>query len=420
MIDRTAEQCRWLIGLRWLAIAGIATAVALSAWLDVVDSAPWLYALVAAMAVYNVAFWLAARRAEARPELAHRLLVAQLVLDLVALTVLLHCSGGIENPFAFFYIFLVLIASLTCSKREAYAFGVGASTLFGTVAFLERAGWLVHHPLRLPSGSGVYLVGVLLALGATVAGVVVFASSTVERLRASVEAERALHAKIDQQERLAIIGEVVAGVVHELSTPLNGVRNSFRAFRRDPEGFLKRADIMQLMEEALDRMASISRRLLTLARDPQINKQPVVVNEIVEWSLADLQHRMDAAAVSIECRLAPGLRPISADRVAVGEVITNVVSNALDAVEGGGRIMVETSNGPGIVEIRVIDTGSGIPLSMQARLFQPFHSTKPAGKGTGLGLVISKRLVDAHGGSIAVESRDGEGTTVTVRLPAGE
>jgi signal transduction histidine kinase len=82
--------------------------------------------------------------------------------------------------------------------------------------------------------------------------------------------------------------------------------------------------------------------------------------------------------------------------------------------------MVQTSNGEGVVEIRVIDTGRGIPPSVRPRLFEPFRSTKPAGKGTGLGLAISKRLVEAHGGSIEVESRDGQGTTVAVRLPAGE
>jgi signal transduction histidine kinase len=172
------------------------------------------------------------------------------------------------------------------------------------------------------------------------------------------------------------------------------------------------------MEEALDRMASISRRLLTLARDPEIDKQPLEINEVVERSLADLKHRVDPAGVSLECRLAAGLPTILADRVAVSEVLTNLVGNALDAVEGGGRVIVETSNSHGAVEICVVDTGHGISSSMRDRLFQPFQSTKPAGKGTGLGLAISKRLVEAHGGSIVVDSHDGKGTAVTVRFPA--
>jgi signal transduction histidine kinase len=254
-------------------------------------------------------------------------------------------------------------------------------------------------------------------MGSTLAVVTVFSSATMERLRASLEAELALRKKIDHQERLAIIGEVVAGVVHELSSPLNGIRNSFRALLRDPEGFVKRGDILRLMNEALERMAAISRRLLTLARDPQLDKQPLVVNEVVERGLAELQHRVDSTGVSLQSRLAPRLPPILADSIAVGEVITNLVSNALDAVEGGGRVTVETSHGHGDIEIRVMDTGRGIPPSMRARLFEPFQSTKPVGKGTGLGLAISKRLVEAHGGSITVASDGGQGTTVTVRLP---
>jgi signal transduction histidine kinase len=428
-IEDAAEQTARLVRLRWIAIVGVASATAVASVLDLVSTTRWLGAAVVLMVAWNAAVAVVVRGPAARPPWAPRLLAAQLAMDMLFLTGLLHLSGGIENPFAFNYVFLVMLASLTCSRRAAYAAGGLALFLFAAMGFLEYLRWLPHHHVWFPGQgsphrrlfeSRTYFVGMLVILGSTMAGVVAFTSSTVERLRMSVRTERSLRERIDQQERLAIIGEAVAVVVHELSSPLNGVRNAFRALRRDPGGFLKREGLLELMEEALDRMASISRRLLMLSRDPQIDRQHVVVNEVIERSLADFQHRLDAAGVSLECRLAPGLRPISADRIAVGEVVTNLVSNALDAVEGGGRVTVETSNGQGAVEIRVIDTGRGIPTPIRARLFQPFQSTKPAGKGTGLGLAISKRLVEVHGGTIVVDSRDGEGTTVTVRLPAGE
>lgn len=425
-VEDVGDQARQLVRLRWVAVGGISAVTAVSSWLGLIDTGIPILVVVGVMAAYNLALGMAAGRVGTRASVARRLLVSQFGLDLIALTALLHFAGGIENPFVAYYVFLVMLGSLICSKREGYALAAGAFVLFAAMVLLEYAGWLQQHCLRiLPDPQGLWknetrLLGTLLALGSTLAVTVVFTSVVMERLRSSLKAQLALREKVGQQERLALIGEVVAGVFHELGTPLNAVRNSFRALRRDPEGFLKRGDIMQLMEEALDRMAVIGRRLLTLARVPEIEKQPVTVNAIVEQSLADLQHRMDSGGVSLECGLAAGLPPILADPIAVGEVVTNLVSNALDAVEGGGRVRVETSRGHGIVEIRVIDTGGGIPLSMRDRLFQPFHSTKPAGKGSGLGLAISKRLAEAHGGSIAIDSRDGEGTTVTVRLPAGE
>jgi signal transduction histidine kinase len=424
--EDAVAQCHWLVRLRWIAILGIAFVATVSWWLGLLDTALPILGVIVFMALSNLALELTAARAAACLPWACRLFMAHLGIDLVALTVLLHFAGGIENPFALCYVFPVMIGALVCPGRTGYVLAGLAFALYAAMALLEWGGWLHHYPVRvIPYSPGLwqsapYLVGALLVMGATLAVVTVLSSATMQRLRRSLEAERALRQRLGQQERLALIGEVVAGVVHELGTPLNGVRNSFRALRRNPEGFLKRADILQLMDEALDRMAFISRRVLTLTRDPRIEKQPIDVNEIVERTLAELQHRMDAVGVSLERRLAPGLPAISADGVAVGEVITNLVNNALDAVEAGGRVMVETSNSHGSVEIRVIDSGPGIPEAARARLFEPFHSTKPVGKGTGLGLAISKRLVEAHGGGIAVDSRAEEGTTVTVRLPAGE
>ena len=113
-------------------------------------------------------------------------------------------------------------------------------------------------------------------------------------------------------------------------------------------------------------------------------------------------------------RLAISLAP---NPFALSEIVTNLVTNALDAVDGGGQVVIETSDGGSGVEFRVTDAGPGIAPAIRERLFQPFQSTKPMGKGTGLGLAISKRLVDAHSGTIEVESREGAGTTVSVRLP---
>ena len=424
-LDPTADldQNQQLVRLRWIAVTAVAGTVLVASSLGLVADSAMLWAVVAVMACINVALAALVRR----PVVArhgHRFLVAQLAFDMLALNLLVHCAGGIQNPFAFFYVFLALIAGMACSRSGAWALTAAAFVLFGATAVLEQVGWVPPHPLNLhtgfpPSGprhGGPYVFGFLVGLGAVLFGVVAYATSTMERLREAARAERALRQRLDQQERLALIGEVVAGVVHEVSTPLNGVRNSFRALRRDPAGFLKRADILDLMEDALDRMAAMSRRLLVLSREPQLDRKPVQVNDVVERALEHLRERIQASGATLERRLG-AVRPVFADEVALSEIVTNLVTNALDAVDGGGQVVIETSDGGSGVEIRVTDAGPGIAPAIRERLFQPFQSTKPMGKGTGLGLAISKRLVDAHSGTIEVESREGAGTTVRVWLP---
>jgi len=421
-----AGHNRKLILLRWIAIASVAATVLVSSALGVVSESAMLWAVVAVMACINVVLTALVRRPAAARH-GHRLVVSQLAFDMIALTLLVHCAGGIENPFAFFYVFLALIAGMACSRSAAWALAAGAFILFSGTAVLELVGWVPRHPLNLhtgfqPSGSqhgGPYLLGFLVVLGSVLFGVVAYATSTMARLRETARAELALRAQLDQQERLALVGEVVAGVVHELSTPLNGVRNSFRALRRDPVGFLKHGDILDLMEDALERMTAMSRRLLMLSREPQIERKPLSINDVVERALTHLHECIESSRVTVERRLGT-VPPILADEVALTEVVTNLVTNALDAVHGGGRVVIETLDGGPVAEIRVADTGHGIPAAIRARLFQPFQSTKPLGRGTGLGLAISKRLVDAHSGTIEVESREGAGTTVVVRLPVAE
>lgn len=421
------DQNRQLVRLRWIAATAVAGTVFVASSLGLVSDSATIWVVIGVMACVNIALTAVVRLPGAARH-GRRILVAQLTFDMIALNLLVHCAGGIQNPFAFFYVFLALIAGMTCSPSVAWALAAGVFVLFGGTAVIEYAGWLPHHPLNLHTGveasgprhGGAYLLGFLVAWGSVLFGVVAYATSTMARLSETARAERALRERLHQQERLALIGEVVAGVVHELSTPLNGVRNSFHALRRDPVGFLKHADILDLMEDALERMTTMSRRLLMLSREPEIARKPLSVNDVVERALEHLRGRIESSGATVECRRG-AVPPILADEVALGEVVTNLVTNALDAVEHGGRVAIETSNGGAMAVIRVSDSGSGIPAAMRERLFQPFQTTKPLGRGTGLGLAISKRLVNAHGGTIDVESTGGTGTTVAVRVPlAGE
>ncbi|HET8577185.1 MAG TPA: HAMP domain-containing sensor histidine kinase [Methylomirabilota bacterium] len=412
---------RRLVRLRWIGIAAVAVTIVYSSLVGIVDDSVALWAVVAVMVAVNAAVrGLVARRALPSRH-AHRLLVGHLAFDVVAVTALAHFAGGLQNPFTFVYVLLGLVAGMTCYRLEAWALASGAFVLAAVTTVAEQIGWIHHHAQPVQAAferwhSTPHVLGFLGVLAAMLLGTAAWATTTKERLEQQALTERALRERLEQQERLALIGEVVAGVVHELSTPLNGVRNSFRALRRDPAGFLKHADILDLMEDALERMAAISRRLLMLSREPQIERRPLRVDDVVARALAHLHPRIPSSGVTLERRL-DVVPPVLADEVALSEVVTNLVTNALDAVHGGGRVVVETSTHGAAVELRVADTGPGIPPAIRARLFEPFRSTKPLGKGTGLGLAICKRLVDAHGGTISVDSRDGTGTTVVVRLP---
>ena len=228
-------------------------------------------------------------------------------------------------------------------------------------------------------------------------------------------------ALLQQSEKLSSIGEIVAGVAHELNNPLSGVLGFSQLLaQKDAEGKFRR-DIERIVECA-HRCQKIVQNLLSFARPGNPEKKPVGLNGILEKTLDLLEPALHADGIEVVKEITPQLPYVMADFHQVQQVLTNLINNAQQAMgaeRSGGRLTLRTRvREDQRIAVEVGDNGPGIPPDVLPKIFDPFFSTKKQGRGTGLGLSVSFGIVRDHGGEIAVESRMGKGTTFSVIFPA--
>jgi PAS domain S-box-containing protein len=222
-----------------------------------------------------------------------------------------------------------------------------------------------------------------------------------------------------QAERLAAVGQLAAGIAHEINNPVGIMSSRIELMLIEanehalPDAVVE--DLRVLHRQAL-RVTDIAAKLLAFAREAPADRQPVDVNAVVRDALALVEKQLDRSGVRIECRLAAGLSPILGHANALQQVILNLVTNAGQALGDHGTIRVSTGeDAAGRLTIEVRDDGPGIPPEALTHVFDPFFTTKPT--GTGLGLSVSYGIVRDHGGTIDVQSEVGHGTTFIVTLP---
>ena len=226
--------------------------------------------------------------------------------------------------------------------------------------------------------------------------------------------------QIYHAERLAAIGRLASGIAHELNNPINGVRNCIYAIRHDFENREKNLAYLQMMDEGMEQAGSVVSKLLGYARKQQPVRAPVAMNEVVLAVSRLLAFDIERKGLTLDLDLQRDLPEVTGDSQLLQEVLMNLLLNGMDAVGERGHIRVRTwARDDGRVGVEVVDRGKGIAEADLPHIFDPFFTTKGTGEGTGLGLSISLGIVQAHGGSIDVDSRVGEGTTFTLALPVG-
>lgn len=225
-----------------------------------------------------------------------------------------------------------------------------------------------------------------------------------------------------QSAKLATIGELAAFIAHEINNPLTSVLGYASLILGEVDAAdPRRADLEVIEKEAL-RARAIVRDLLGYARQTDSIMGPTFINAALEAVLPLVRQRAEGQHVQISTRFEPHLPPIMGDNNQLKQIFINLLNNAIDAMPDGGAIEIQTRtvtpNGAGPqVEIAFQDSGVGIHPEQLPKIFDPFFTTKKAGQGTGLGLPISKRIVERHGGSINVSSTPGQGTRFTINLP---
>lgn len=240
---------------------------------------------------------------------------------------------------------------------------------------------------------------------------------------------RALHelhqtqASLVQNEKLASIGQLAGGMAHEINNPLLIILGRAELLLMDADPSSPNASDLEIIKSETQRIAGIVRNLLSFSRADKAGMPSMVeVNSIVERTLQLLETQESAGGVSTIRRLSADIPPVYAEKGEVQQVLMNIALNAYQAMnESGGKLIVETSqDDAGYVVIKVADTGPGIPKQHLSRIFDPFFTTKSETEGTGLGLSVSRGIVEKYGGRIEVETRAGEGATFVVKLPAAE
>lgn len=226
--------------------------------------------------------------------------------------------------------------------------------------------------------------------------------------------------RLKERDRLAALGEMAAGLAHEIRNPLGAIKASAQLLVENASQ--GDAEFLEIIVEETDRLNRVVGSFLDYARPARGNPAPCDVRAAVERTLQLVGPECQKAGTKLVVEQEPVLPPVRIDVEQLRQVLLNLVQNALQALDGGGEIHVGSTSverGRGEtpwVEVRVRDTGPGIPPEVLANLFVPFVTTKD--RGTGLGLAISQRIVAAAGGRILVRTREGEGTTFVVRLPA--
>jgi len=225
-----------------------------------------------------------------------------------------------------------------------------------------------------------------------------------------------LQEDIKKKERQAMFGRVAAGLVHDLSHPIQNIGNSTRLLLRDDLDGESRELFRKTIERELETLKRFMEDLRNLVKPKPVERFAMDINSSVAEIVDSMRNEGDRHGIAIEAGYAAGPLTIEGDRFALARVFRNLIVNAIQATEPGGRVSIATARTGEHVEVTVADTGSGIPADRLAAIFEDFVTTKS--RGLGLGLAISKRIVEQLDGTIAVESEEGRGTSFTLRFPA--
>jgi signal transduction histidine kinase len=225
-----------------------------------------------------------------------------------------------------------------------------------------------------------------------------------------------LQENIKRQERQAMFGRIAAGLVHDLSHPIQNIGNSTRLLLRDDVDLESRQLFRRTIERELETLKHFMDDLRNIVKPRPIERFPMDVNGSIAEIIEAMRGEGDRVGVALVTNYGEGPLIIEGDRFALGRVYRNLVTNAIQATEQGGRVTISTTRAGDRVEVTVEDTGSGIPADKLSGIFEDFVTTKR--RGLGLGLAISKRIVEQLNGTIAVESEVGRGTKFTLRFPA--
>jgi two-component system NtrC family sensor kinase len=231
------------------------------------------------------------------------------------------------------------------------------------------------------------------------------------------------HEEMSRVERMASIGKLAAVVAHEINNPLAGILTYAKLLKKRESkaqaGDRENIEMLDLIESESRRCGEIVRNLMTFGRPSSMNYEPADLNSILDRCKRLVNHQLELKNIELQLNLAKDLAPVRCDPGQIEQVLLALVMNAIDAMPEGGTLTLgahKATSGTG-AQLEVRDDGVGMPPEILKNMFEPFFTTKERGRGLGLGLAISRQIVERHQGRIDVKSEPGKGTAFTITLP---
>lgn len=402
----------WLTRLRWGAVAAqVATMVVVGFGLEI--ALPWSALLgivgVEIALAATATLWLRSGHA-----VDSRLVAVTLALDVVALTALLFVSGGASNPFSFLYLVYIALAAVVLPTRWTWAL---VALSVACSAGLFTAGGDEHAAHKHDAAAmRLHVQGMWIAC-AVAAGFIVHFVGRVRRALDARDAELAAErAQAARNERLASLATLAAGAAHELATPLATIAVVARELERaTARGQLASTDDLTLVRGQLARCREILDQMAARSGDgPGEAAREADVSALVEMAGGD---GVDRSRLHVVAPKQPAVA-IVPER-AVVQALRAVLRNAQDASPPNAEVGVDIAVDDTSVSVDVSDRGAGMPPEVLARVGEPFFTTKPPGRGMGLGVFLARAVIERAGGAFGIVSTPGLGTRVTLRLPRG-
>ena len=242
-------------------------------------------------------------------------------------------------------------------------------------------------------------------------------SEKLKELRGKDEKIRSIEEELIRVNRLSSLGELAASIAHEIKNPLISIQGFAKRIEKtcDMEKIKRYA---RLIDKESGRLSDVLKKLLAYSRMDGPKKEKIDVNEIVKDTVLFMEHHLTRFKnIQLIVDMANGLPYVEVDKVHIQQALVNIIMNAAQAMPNGGTIQIKTKMENGMVSVSVTDEGVGIKKEDLNRIFEPFFTTKKVSEGTGLGLSLCKKLVEANNGRIEVESTVGKGSTFRILLP---
>ncbi|MFQ5823897.1 MAG: sensor histidine kinase [bacterium] len=434
-----SQRISWYIRLRWLAVIGVVGIVTGAHYILKVKCAHLpLYLAAGGVFFYNFLFYLYDIRlrsqigSEGWLRKTRRFANLQISVDLFMLTFLIHFAGGVENPFIFYFIFHMVIASILLSSKEAYLQASLAVLLLGGLIIMEYFQFLPHYHLEgfiigiQTWRSPYYNLGIFSVFITTMYLTVFMVTRVANRLKDKEKDLAIANEELKEQDRLK--SRYVLTVAHDIQTTLSTIQSCLKVVLANLTGTIseKSREMIARAEHRSVALLRFVKDLLNLSKIRAmkgVERTDLYLEEIVRKTIDQIKGNIEQKHIFLDVRIPKHLSLIYANQDALEQLFNNLLTNAVKYTPWQGKVgieIVEIVGKEGCFHTTIWDTGIGIPQEDLSRIFDDFYRGKNAEQmvkdGTGLGLSIVKQIIDEHNGDIWVESQPGKGTKFTVAI----